>query len=447
MAATQRTVDARLTESERLRVDAIVTALAGVQKARAALDARDIELRAEAEAIAAARASRVGAGGDDHDMSRRCIAAELGAALRVNDRAMQAAMADAACLAERFPLTLAALREGRIDRAHVHAIRDAGYRIADAGARAAFETVVLERAANETPGRVRAFARQLAERLNPRDLAERHAEARAGRAVSVRDVDEGMAELVALLPTAEAHGIFDRLTRQARAIRVACGAADTGEGSDDAAAGDPESAVTDTRRLDEVRADVFTDILLTGRPAIDPTIDSMPGGLGAIRAHVELTIPVTTLTGETGSGAELNGRAPVDPETARRLAGECTGWDRVMVHPVTGIVLAVDRYRPSEELRRTLRARDRHCRFPGCRMPATRCDIDHTHDAALGGETALCNLACFCKRHHTLKHATDWTVVQLGDGALRWTSPTGREYIEKPPPRVVFLPDDDPPPF
>ena len=37
-----------------------------------------------------------------------------------------------------------------------------------------------------------------------------------------------------------------------------------------------------------------------------------------------------------------------------------------MFHPHTGATLAVDRYRPSAELRRFLRVRDERCRFPGC---------------------------------------------------------------------------------
>jgi len=292
-----------------------------------------------------------------------------------------------------------------------------------------FERVVLDRAATSTPGRIRALARRFAERLDPRPMAERHTAARAERTVSVRELEDGMSELVALLPTTLAAGILDRLTRQTKAIRsVSAGAASP-----------------DSRSIDQIRADVLADLLLTGAPAIDPTLDAQPGGLGAIRASVQVTVPVTTLAGTMASGAELNGRAPIDPETARRLAGGCAGWDRVMLHPVTGVVLAVDRYRPSEELKRTLRARDQHCRFPGCRMPARRCDIDHTHDAAHGGPTALRNLACFCKRHHTMKHATDWSVRQIGDGSLEWTSPDGRTYIDDPPPRVVFVPD--PPPF
>ena len=81
-----------------------------------------------------------------------------------------------------------------------------------------------------------------------------------------------------------------------------------------------------------------------------------------------------------------------------------------------------------------------HCRFPGCRQPAHRCDVDHTHDAALGGETQIDNLAHLCRRHHTLKHATHWQVRQLGGGTLEWTSPTGLVYIDVPSPTLRFPP-------
>ena len=132
--------------------------------------------------------------------------------------------------------------------------------------------------------------------------------------------------------------------------------------------------------------------------------------------------------------------------SARRLAAAAPGWDRVLVHPDTGAVLAVDRYRPSEELRRVLRARDEHCRFPGCRLSTVRCDLDHTHDAALGGTTDAGNLAHLCRRHHVLKHNSAWRVEQQSGGILRWTSPTGRTYVDSPAPMVRFT-ANDPPPF
>lgn len=484
-AADRHAADRHASETERL--DAIVGELTDVRAARAALDARETVLLAEAWRLAQEQMGRIRSRDSrKRELPLRAIAAELGVAVRQDDRGMQGRMHRAAQLTALFPATVAALAEGRIARAHADAVLDAGGRIEDAHARAEFERAVLDMAERRTPGRTRSYARRLAEKLDPRPMPERHAAAARSRAVTVRELDDGMAELTAVLPAAYAFAVLDRLTRQGKEIRKAAayrpsgGDPDPGEhggntgsaeharrdeqeGHDERAGhdrhdgpdrhggnaprADEDAPCSDERTLDQIRADVLTDMLLTGAPAIDPTVDRLPGGLGAIRAHVQITVPVTTCTGTTSGGAELDGRCPVDDATARTLAGEAPGWDRVMLDPVTGMVLAVDRYTPSAEQRRYLRARDQHCRFPGCRMPARRCDIDHTHDAAKGGRTEVCNLACFCRRHHTLKHATQWRVRQLRDGTLEWTSLTGRTYRDDPPPRVVFVPEGDPPPF
>ena len=94
-------------------------------------------------------------------------------------------------------------------------------------------------------------------------------------------------------------------------------------------------------------------------------------------------------------------------------------------------------------MRRFLNARDRHCRFPGCRVPAIRCEIDHTIDHHLGGPTDVDNCEGLCQRHHSMKQFTAWKVRQLGSGVLEWTSPLGQTYIDTPPaPTVHFVPDD-----
>ncbi|MBO0981671.1 HNH endonuclease signature motif containing protein, partial [Microbacterium sp. SD291] len=122
---------------------------------------------------------------------------------------------------------------------------------------------------------------------------------------------------------------------------------------------------------------------------------------------------------------------------------------RLLTHPITGALLAVDRYRPSAHLRRLLRARDQRCRFPTCGYPAAGCDLDHTHDAAHGGPTKDTNLGDLCRRHHVLKHHSPWNVEQVEAGVFAWTSPTGRVYVDRPPPpnTVTFTEDDTPPPF
>ena len=133
--------------------------------------------------------------------------------------------------------------------------------------------------------------------------------------------------------------------------------------------------------------------------------------------------------------------------TPWRRSGRCRcgRWRRVFLDPITGAVLAVDRRFVTAEQKRYLVARDIRCRFPGCRRPARDCDWDHREDWALGGKTDVDNVGAFFKRHHAMKQAAGWTVVQEPGGRLRFTAPSALEYTDDPPPRVVFMPDPPPP--
>ena len=77
--------------------------------------------------------------------------------------------------------------------------------------------------------------------------------------------------------------------------------------------------------------------------------------------------------------------------------------------------------------------RDATCRFPGCRQPARRCDLDHIQPWPIG-PTAAGNLIALCRRHHRLKHSSRWQVTAAASGAVTWISPTGRKYTTHPPP-------------
>jgi hypothetical protein len=92
-------------------------------------------------------------------------------------------------------------------------------------------------------------------------------------------------------------------------------------------------------------------------------------------------------------------------------------------------------YRPSGVLARFVRCRDLTCRFPGCDVPADRCDLDHTIPYPLG-PTHPSNLKLLCRFHHLLKTfcvgAGGWADCQFPDGTVVWTSPSGRVYTTKP---------------
>ncbi|MBQ9917572.1 MAG: DUF222 domain-containing protein [Microbacterium sp.] len=373
------------------------------------------------------------------EMALREVASELAAAENLSDRSVQAQIGRAMTLVDDYPQTLAAWEAGVITRAHVHAIVDVGTPL-PLDARAEFDLLAVATAEGLSPGRLRSRLAALAERLQPTTLTERHRRGRDARCVRVVTGQDGMSDLVATLPTVLAVGIHDRLTQQAHAVI-------------DARTETPETD-TDARSTAQLRADILADLLLTAAPDADPTrVDDGPGALGAIRARVQVVVPALTMLRpgeENRDPAELVGHGPIDADTARALA-ETTPlpWDRVVTHPVTGAVLHTDTYARTAAIDRYLRARDRHCRWPGCTVPAVRAEVDHTRDHALGGATHVANLAHLCQRHHTQKQFTRWRVDQLPGGLLRWTSPTGRTYTDEPlpySPAVRFLPDDPPPP-
>ncbi|MBZ4486822.1 HNH endonuclease [Microbacterium sp. cx-55] len=427
-----------------------------VEQANAAVAASKAQLtRALARAEELARTQSAGSPRRvrDHDMAQRAIALELGARSRVSDRTMQRRMNAAAELVGDYPLALNALADGRIHEGHVRLIVETGA-ILPPEARRAFDAEAVRRCETDTPGRVRAGLQILAERLHPRTLTERHAEAREERRVFLTPLADGMSHLGLIVPTVIGEGIYDRATRMARAlIDLRAQAADRLRES--RAAGlpdDPEDTAyaADTRTIDQVRADLLADMALTAQPNADPTrTDDGPGTLGAIRAHVQVVVPVLTLLGTDQSPADLAGRAPIDADTARRLAGSSTtGWDRILTHPVTGQVLAVDRRDIPPILRRQITGRDQRCRAPGCAAPAIRCEIDHVRDWAEGGPTRTDNLQCLCQRHHSMKQFTAWRVQMFDDGVVEWTSPLGARYPDPSPPTAVhFTPDDERSPY
>ncbi|NNM45004.1 HNH endonuclease signature motif containing protein [Knoellia koreensis] len=90
-------------------------------------------------------------------------------------------------------------------------------------------------------------------------------------------------------------------------------------------------------------------------------------------------------------------------------------------------------YRPTEAMIRTVKSRDGHCRFPGCTVAATFCDLDHVSPWREGSTlTRVSNLICLCRRHHRTKQLRRWSVRMLPGAIVEWTDPTGRTRTTHP---------------
>jgi Domain of unknown function (DUF222) len=89
-------------------------------------------------------------------------------------------------------------------------------------------------------------------------------------------------------------------------------------------------------------------------------------------------------------------------------------------------------YRPPTRVWEYVTARDMTCRFPTCRQPAWRCDLDHTTPYDKGGKTCPCNLGGLCRFHHQLKQHVLWRLAQRVPGVFTWTTPVGRTYVAEP---------------
>ncbi|PXA71848.1 DUF222 domain-containing protein [Cryobacterium arcticum] len=241
---------------------------------------------------------------DDVELAERTLATEVAGALRLHSTTARMMIFNAAHLVEKLPGFHQALAQGRISWAHVLRMQDVTTGAPDE-VLPALEAAVLPKAEKLTATQFGRVAARELDRLHPVSLQERvDVGASLRRVVLQPDVD-GMAWLNAYLKADEAQAGYDRLTRIAKSLNDA----DTNDGADGA---DPGCEVV-LRTMDQRRADAFRDLLLDGECA---------GGLGrGIRGTVHVTVPVLTLMGTSCEPGMLEGYGPIDPETARRLAG------------------------------------------------------------------------------------------------------------------------------
>ena len=202
----------------------------------------------------------------------------------------------------------------------------------------------------------------------------------------------------------------------------------------------------DQRTLDQLRADVATDLLMRGWIPDDPTFTALGRPPVAV---VQLIVSLPTLLGLDGGVGQIPGWGCVSRQQAQDLAFQLGSiWKRIVTDPITGRAIedSAETYKVPAGMAEQVKARDGTCRAPGCEIPTERCDLDHTQEWAntasdtttsgdtegAGGPTAETNLAAVHRGHHNLKTGGFWDSDQSPDGALRWTTATGRSYTTYP---------------
>jgi hypothetical protein len=323
---------------------------------------------------------------------------------------------------------------------------------------------------------VNRVARAARLRVCPETTHEARVRAFATRRVVLRRGGDGMATLIAELADVDAHRIHRRLTAIAAGLQA-----------------DATDGAAESRTRDQLRADILTDLLMGAQqqerqaggsasdgPPDQPTgpnpmggapgaacmgtaedlRDTAPrtgdaettgdpprrtgGGTEVPRPEIQVVVTLETLLSLVDDPAEVPGVGPVTADVARVLAAD--GRWRAWIVDAAGAVTATGTrgYVPSTGLARLVRAREPHCRFPGCRRPAARCDLDHAVPWP-AGPTDTSNLGPLCRRHHNLKTHTPWALHPSVDApgsdgtsaGWRWRTPAGFTITDSPEPPLA----------
>ena len=292
-------------------------------------------------------ASQAGAGqaNDGRVQFSEFAADEVAVELRMTWMTAADRMFYACNLAERLPVTFAAMGAGLIDPVHAKIIYEQTDYLSAADAATA-DPLLAAAAQVKTYGELRAAAAKLALKLDP-EAAERRKQAGRKHEAQVRPFreDSGNAGMIAReMASEEVLASWQHIDQRARELR--------------------DAGVTGSLR--ELRVRAYLD-LLQERDSRDtlPGSDDGPGGNGgpgpqdggpaaagpqgqarrgasgagpSLAAVMNITVPLSTLLGESGAPGEAAGFGLLDAGTARDLTaaaarGPNTRWCVTAVHP------------------------------------------------------------------------------------------------------------------
>ena len=345
---------------------------------------------------------------------------DISTALRLAPATAQSRIDIARTLVNNLPNTCSALATGEISSAHATVIaRETATAIRDG----APESVIFEieqraiaYAEFHTPGQLANHVRTNVAKFSPEEFEEVSTRATALRRVSCYNEADGISTVVAILPAADAQIVMNSI--EAFILRQE----QLGKSQQQSA---PRSTEFERLTIDQKRADALSAICGNFLSEISETVAPQRRPL-----TVNVTIDLPTLLGLAENPGQLAGYGPIPASVARELASD-SKWKRFITEPQTGNLLDFGResYEPPQQLKDFLIARDRTCRFPGCRRSALLSDLDHAESWESGGSTSPGNIGAHCRRHHRLKTHDGWKIESFPDGSCTWTSPLGKQFF------------------
>lgn len=376
---------------------------------------------------------------------------DVAAALRLSPTTAQNRIDVARVLVGHLPNTISALASGEISAAHATVIaKETATAIRNGLSEEAVfkvEQTALAHAEFHTPGQVANKVKTTIAKLAPEEFEEIVDRARDSRRVACYPEADGMATVVAVLPAEDAQTLMKAIEafvvkkNQEDSDRAQAflhtgvngvgvnGVGVNGEFANASMVNSDSYGVfqSDWSLLsaDMKRADALT---LMASQALASISEEVRPHRRPITISVAVDLP--TLLGLAENPGQLAGYGAIPASVARKLAAEGS-WQRFISDPTTGNLLDFGRekYLPPQELVDYLLARDRTCRFPGCRRSGQLSDIDHAQSWETGGETNPANLGLLCRRHHRMKTHGGWNLKSNPDGSCLWSSPKGKQYF------------------
>ena len=182
----------------------------------------------------------------------------------------------------------------------------------------------------------------------------------------------------------------------------------------------------DAAAVDRLHARAHHDRHLSEELAADNPERRLPA------AQISVLIGLEALRGRTDEMGLTDAGVELPPEIVRRLACDAEVIPMILGSPGGAVDVGRSARTVSLRLRRLLVARDRHCRWPGCAEPPSRCDAHHVRHWIDGGRTDLDNLVLLCHRHHHHLHQHGYKMVPQPDGTWTTNQQTEPESTTRP---------------